>query len=149
MPSPPQLRLDNQLCFLFQRIGRDLTAAYRPLLAELGLTYPQYLVMLVLWERDGLGVGEIGERLCLDSGTLSPLLRRMESAGLVQRVREAADERRVTVHLTEAGHSLRARAEQVPGAVAGLLVDDLPGYRRLHAELTALVERLESAIPNP
>ena len=147
MTSPPQLQLDNQLCFLFHRISRDLTAAYRPLLADLGLTYPQYLVMLVLWERDGLGVGELGERLCLDSGTLSPLLRRMEAAGLLTRVREASDERRVTVHLTDAGRSLRRPAQEVPAAVAGLLVDDLPGYRQLHDELTALAQRLEAAAP--
>jgi len=140
----PQLRLDNQLCFLFQRISRDLTAAYRPLLADLGLTYPQYLVMLALWERDAVGVGELGQRLCLDSGTLSPLLRRMESAGLVRRQREASDERRVTIHLTEAGRALEQRAASVPEELAGRLVDDVPGYVRLHAELTALAERLEA-----
>ena len=75
-PTPPQLLLENQLCFLFHRISRDLDAAYRPLLNELGLTYPQYLVMLVLWEQDGRSVGEIGQELCLDSGTLSPQDRR-------------------------------------------------------------------------
>ncbi|HYO20424.1 MAG TPA: MarR family transcriptional regulator, partial [Dermatophilaceae bacterium] len=106
----PQLQLDNQLCFLFHRISRELTAAYRPLLADLGVTYPQYLVMLVLWEDDGLGVGEIGERLSLDSGTVSPLLKRLESAGLVDRVREDADERRVSIHLTAAGRALEQRA---------------------------------------
>jgi DNA-binding MarR family transcriptional regulator len=145
MKTPPQLLLDNQLCFLFHRISRDLTAAYRPLLAELGLTYPQYLVMLVLWERDGLGVGEIGERLCLDSGTLSPLLRRMEAVGLLSRVRDATDERRVTIHLTHAGRALQEQAEAIPTSVAGLLVDDLPGYRALHDQLTGLAERLEAA----
>ena len=146
MGTPAQLALDNQLCFLFHRISRDLTAAYRPLLADLGLTYPQYLVMLVLWEQDGLGVGEIGERLCLDSGTLSPLLRRMEGAGLVSRVRSPSDERRVTVHLTEAGGALRERAVDVPAALAGYLVDDLAAYQALHTELTGLAERLEFAV---
>ena len=145
MAAPPQLQLDNQLCFLFHRISRDLTAAYRPLLADLDLTYPQYLVMLVLWEDDGLAVGEIGDRLCLDSGTLSPLLRRLAGAGLVERVRDRADERRVTVHLTPAGRALQKRAEAVPAEVVGLLVDDLPGYRRLHDELTTLAQRLEAA----
>ena len=143
--TPPQLRLDNQLCFLFHRISRDLTAAYRPLLADLGLTYPQYLVMLVLWESDGPTVGEIGERLCLDSGTLSPLLRRLADAGLVQRRRESADERRVTVHLTDAGRDLRAKAAGIPAALGGRLVDDQASYRALHAELTALADRLERA----
>ena len=141
--TSPQLRLDNQLCFLFHRISRELTAAYRPLLADLGLTYPQYLVMLVLWEDDGLGVGEIGERLALDSGTLSPLLRRMEAGGLLSRVRSAYDERRVTVELTEAGRALRERALDVPAALAGRLVDDLAGYQALHAELSALAGRLD------
>ncbi len=140
----PQLFLEHQLCFLFHRISRDLTAAYRPLLADLGLTYPQYLVMLVLWQADGLGVGEIGDRVCLDSGTLSPLLRRLEGAGLVTRQRISADERRVTIQLTEAGRALRDRAADVPAAMVGRLVDDVPGYRALHDELTALAERLEA-----
>jgi len=138
----PQLRLDNQLCFLFHRIGRELTAAYRPLLSELGLTYPQYLVMLVLWESDGLGVGEIGERLALDSATLSPLLRRMEAAGLVERVRDATDERRVTVHLTAEGRALEQRAGEVPQAIAHRLVDDADDYARLKDLLTALAGRV-------
>jgi DNA-binding MarR family transcriptional regulator len=141
----PQLRLDNQLCFLFHRISRELTAAYRPLLADLGLTYPQYLVMLVLWEDDGLAVGEIGERLALDSGTLSPLLRRLEAAGLVHRVRDEADERRVTVHLTAAGQDLEARAADVPAELAAHLVDDMTQYEQAKASLVALADRLESA----
>ena len=149
MSTLPQLKLDNQLCFLFHRISRELTAAYRPLLADLGLTYPQYLVMLVLWERDGIGVGEIGERLSLDSGTLSPLLRRMEQAGLLRRVRQASDERRVTVHLTDAGRSLRDRAADVPGELAGHLVDDLVEYQQLHGRLTALADRLRVATQPP
>lgn len=141
-----QLLLDNQLCFLFHRISRDITAAYRPLLADLGLTYPQYLVMLVLWERDGRAVGEIGERLCLDSGTLSPLLRRLDAAGLVDRRRDPADERRVTVHLTAAGRQLRERAEQVPSRLAGHLVDDPGGFRALQAQLRGLAQRIEASL---
>ena len=141
----PQLQLDNQLCFLFHRISRELTAAYRPLLADLGLTYPQYLVMLVLWEDDGLSVGEIGQRLILDSGTLSPLLRRLESAGFVERRREPADERRVTIHFTARGRDLERDAAQVPAAVAGLMADDMADYERARASLRALAQRLESA----
>jgi len=141
----PQLRLDNQLCFLFHRISRELTAAYRPLLADLGLTYPQYLVMLVLWEDDGLAVGEIGERLALDSGTLSPLVRRLEAAGFVHRVRDQADERRVTVHLTPAGRELEARAADVPAELAAHLVDDMTQYEQAKASLLALADRLDSA----
>ena len=143
--SLPQLRLDNQLCFLFHRISRELNAAYRPLLADLGLTYPQYLVMLVLWESDGPSVGELGERLSLDSGTLSPLIRRMQTAGLVTRERAADDERRVTVHLTDAGRALEQRAADVPGALAAQLADDATEYEVAKASLTALVERLEAS----
>ncbi len=140
--STPQLLLDNQLCFLFHRISRELTAAYRPLLADLGLTYPQYLVMLVLWESDGQGVSAIGERLALDSATLSPLLRRMEEAGLVRRVRSNADERRVTVHLTQRGRGLETRAAGVPEALARHLVDDPDEYAQLKNLLTGLVARI-------
>lgn len=137
----PQLRLDHQLCFLFHRVGRELNAAYRPLLDGLGLTYPQYLVMLVLWEEDGLGVSAIGERLALDSATLSPLLRRLEKAGLVSRVRDSADERRVTIHLTAGGRALESRAADVPEAVAGHLVEGREDYAALHSTLSGLLAR--------
>ncbi len=143
--SLPQLRLDNQLCFLFHRISRELTAVYRPLLADLGLTYPQYLVILVLWEHDGLGVGDIGDRLALDSGTLSPLVRRMEGAGLVTRRRETGDERRVTVHLTDQGRSLEQQAADVPEALGSMLADDSSQYEQAKASLSALIDRLEAA----
>ncbi|HJW23210.1 MAG TPA: MarR family transcriptional regulator [Candidatus Limnocylindrales bacterium] len=145
--SLPELRLDNQLCFLFHRISRELDAAYRPLLAELGLTYSQYLVMLVLWEGDGLGVGELGDRLQLDSGTLSPLLRRLERAGLVRRERLASDERRVTIDLTDQGRTLRDRAAGIPAAIARCLVDDAVTYEEMHAQLISLAARLALARP--
>jgi DNA-binding MarR family transcriptional regulator len=137
----PQLRLDNQLCFLFHRVGRELNAAYRPLLDGLGLTYPQYLVMLVLWEEDGLGVSAIGERLALDSATLSPLLRRLEKAGLVSRVRDGADERRVSIYLTDEGRALEQRAADVPEAVAAHLVEGREDYTALHSTLNGLLAR--------
>jgi DNA-binding MarR family transcriptional regulator len=140
--SLSQLRLDNQLCFLFHRISRELNAAYRPLLADLGLTYPQYLVMLVLWERDGLGVGELGDRLDLDSGTLSPLLRRLEHAGLVRRERATSDERRVTIRLTDRGRDLQERAAGIPEAIAGHVVDDEAGYEAMKAQLNDLADRI-------
>ena len=145
--SLPQLRLDNQLCFLFHRISRELDAAYRPLLAELGLTYSQYLVMLVLWEGDGLGVGELGNRLQLDSGTLSPLLRRLERGGLVRRERSASDERRVTIELTDRGRNLRDRAAGIPGAIARCLVDDAVRYTEMHAQLISLAARIARSRP--
>lgn len=143
-PSPPELLLDNQLCFLFHRISRDLTAAYRPLLTELGLTYPQYLVMLALWEQEGQTIGELGERLRLDSGTLSPLVRRLEQSGLVQRRREAQDERKVTVHLTAEGRFLRRRATKVPRELASWFGGDEQAYRSLHSQLTQIAEHLEA-----
>jgi MarR family transcriptional regulator, organic hydroperoxide resistance regulator len=112
--SSDLLRLDAQLCFLLYAATRAVTQAYVPLLAPLGLTYPQYLVMLVLWEQDGVPLGHIGDRLHLDSGTLTPLIKRMEAAGLVVRERSHEDERILIVSLSEAGRRLRARATGVP-----------------------------------
>jgi len=108
------LKLSNQLCFPIYAAANAVQKAYRPHLTPLGLTYPQYLVMLVLWERDGLALGDIGRRLHLDSGTLTPLLKRLESAGLVTRRRSDEDERVVLITLTEKGRALKARAEPIP-----------------------------------
>ena len=116
-PNPEQL-LDNQLCFALYAASLSMTKLYKPLLDELQLTYPQYLVLLVLWERDGPSVSELGLRLQLDSGTLTPLLKRMEAAGLVQRQRSSLDERKVHVCLTDVGRDLQTRAAHVPGCVA-------------------------------
>lgn len=130
------LQLDKQLCFALYSASLAMTKIYKPLLEPLGLTYPQYLVLMVLWERDGLGVNELGERLFLDSGTLTPLLKRMDAAGWVQRTRDEADERRVRVTLTPAGRALRRRAQGVPKALAevsGCTAD----------ELISLTERLQ------
>ncbi|NLI18950.1 MAG: MarR family transcriptional regulator [Actinomycetales bacterium] len=111
---PADLALDHQLCFALHAASRRVTAAYRPLLDEVGLTYPQYVVMLALWEHDGVTVRDLGERLFLDSGTLSPLLVRLEEAGLVTRTRDDPDDgRRLTVTLTDAGRALRAEAERI------------------------------------
>jgi len=117
--SNPALLLDNQLCFALYSTSLAMTKRYKPLLAPLGLTYPQYLVMLVLWERDGMMVSELGERLFLDSGTLTPLLKRLEALGHIARVRDVADERRVHITLTSAGRKLKARAAAVPAGVLG------------------------------
>ena len=113
------LKLQNQVCFPLYAASRLVVQAYRPLLADLGLTYPQYLVMLVLWEQDGLSVNALGARLHLDSGTLTPLLKRMETHGLLTRSRSTEDGRVVHLHLTDAGTDLRERAQHVPGAVLG------------------------------
>lgn len=112
------LHLDAQLCFRLYRGERSLLGTYRELLDDLGLTYPQYLVMLVLWEEDNLPVSQIGARLSLDSGTLSPLLRRMETAGWLSRTRDGADERVVRVALTGEGVALKQRAAGVPRSLA-------------------------------
>ena len=111
------LRLDHQLCFALYSASLAMTKLYKPLLTELGLTYPQYLALLALWERDGQRVSDLGARLFLDSGTLTPLLKRLEAADLVRRQRSREDERTVLIHLTEAGHALKARAAAVPGCM--------------------------------
>jgi DNA-binding MarR family transcriptional regulator len=129
------LRLDRQLCFALYSASLAMTKRYKPLLDPLGLTYPQYLVMLALWEHDGLSVGELGERLCLDSGTLTPLLKRLESVGHVRRERDRADERRVRVHLAASGRALRARAQGVPRTLA-------QASGCAPAEIAAMVARL-------
>lgn len=107
-------RLDQQLCFAAYSTAHAFNRLYRPLLDRLDLTYPQYLVMLVLWERDGLTVTQLGERLFLDSGTLTPLLKRLESAGRIARTRDPTDERRVLITLTREGRALRHGAQCIP-----------------------------------
>ncbi len=134
--ADPWLSLDQQLCFALYSSSLAMTKLYKPLLAPLGLTYPQYLALLVLWERDGLGVGELGQRLFLDSGTLTPLLKRMETAGWLLRERAADDERRVLVSLTREGRALRQRTRSVPRALAAAT-----GCQA--AELAALTRRLQ------
>ncbi|MEJ6020897.1 MarR family winged helix-turn-helix transcriptional regulator [Ramlibacter sp. PS4R-6] len=136
------LHLDNQVCFALYSASLAMTKLYKPLLEEVGLTYPQYLAMLVLWEKDGLMVSEIGERLSLDSGTLTPLLKRLEAAGLVARVRDVQDERRVHITLTAAGRRLKQRAQKIPGCILEASQCSLPEVVRLTRELRGLRERL-------
>ena len=135
-PSPAILRLDNQVCFALYSASLAMTKLYKPLLDTIGLTYPQYLVMLVLWEQDGLTVSELGERLFLDSGTLTPLLKRLQAQGHLARLRDAQDERRVRITLTAAGRALRDRAETIPQCV-------LQSSQCSLAELTALTGQLQ------
>jgi DNA-binding MarR family transcriptional regulator len=139
------LLLDNQLCFLVYRLHRGITDLYRPILAELGLTYPQYLVMLTLWESAPMTVSQLGARLHLDSGTLSPLLKRLESAGLLSRTRARSDERSVQVALTEPGRHLRARALTVPARVGACLSGSEQDYRTAREQITSLLARVEAA----
>ncbi|MFI5776229.1 MarR family winged helix-turn-helix transcriptional regulator [Nocardia sp. NPDC051570] len=134
------LALDQQMCFPLYAAQRAMTAVYRSKLEALGLTYPQYLVMLVLWERDGRSVGELCTALALDSGTLSPLLKRLEAAGLVARSRSAADERRVEIRLTEHGVELRERATCIPAEMltaTGLSLEELMALRETLQRMTA------------
>jgi DNA-binding MarR family transcriptional regulator len=142
LPSDPALLLDNQLCFALYSASLAMTKLYKPLLEELELTYPQYLVMLALWETDGLMVSALGERLSLDSGTLTPLLKRLEAAGWVSRIRNVADERRVHIHLTAAGRKLKTRAAKVPGCVLAATQCSVPELLQLTQQVRMLRERL-------
>jgi len=139
------LKLDNQLCFAVYAAAQAFTATYKPLLAPLGLTYPQYLTMLVLWEQDGLTVSAIGERLGLDSGTLTPLLKRLEAAGYVTRTRDAADERQVLIALTPAGRSLKQKAKAIPPKLLCAVGMSLAEIKGLHGALGRLAANLQAA----
>jgi DNA-binding MarR family transcriptional regulator len=147
-PAPAEenwLRLDRQICFSLHAASRAFNGVYRVILKELGLTYPQYLVMLVLWEHGEMPVKKLGEHLRLDSGTLSPLLKRLEAAGLVRRERSARDERSVQVRLTEEGVALRERAVEVPRRIAAATGFDLDEIRDLRERLDQLTSTLDSA----
>lgn len=142
LPADQALRLDNQLCFALYSASLAMTRLYKPLLEELGLTYPQYIAMLVLWERDGLMVSELGERLSLDSGTLTPLLKRLETLGLVARIRDVQDERRVHITLTPAGRKLKNRAAKIPGCILAASQCSIPELISLTQQVQALRQRL-------
>jgi len=139
------LRLDSQICFSLHAASRAFNGVYRVVLKDLGLTYPQYLVMLVLWEQGELPVKKLGEHLRLDSGTLSPLLKRLEAAGLVRRERSARDERSVEVRLTEEGTALRDRAVRVPRRIATATGFDVDEIRELRERLDQLTSTLDAA----
>ncbi|MBU0725966.1 MAG: MarR family transcriptional regulator [Alphaproteobacteria bacterium] len=140
------LALSAQLCFAAYSTAHAFNRLYRSLLVSLGLTYPQYLVMLVLWERDGLTVKDIGDRLFLDSGTLTPLLKRLDSAGLITRTRDPGDERQVLVRLTEAGQALRKKAEAIPPEVASAAERSPAELKALKDDLVALRDTLNAHI---
>lgn len=142
--SDQALQLDKQLCFALYSASHAMSKAYKPHLDALGLTYPQYVAMLVLWERDGLTVSEIGERLYLDSGTLTPLLKRLESAGYISRLRDAADERRVLIQLTANGRKLKARAAPIPGCMLEAAQCSLSELTALTRQVQQLRERLQA-----
>ena len=141
-PDLDPLLLDNQLCYALYAAAHRMTKAYRPFLERLGLTYPQYLVLMVLWERDGVTVSEIGRRLRLDSGTLTPVLKRLEGAGFLVRTRRQSDEREVEIALTPRGADLRADAATVRGNVMCQLELSEPEIRSMRRDLGRLIERL-------
>jgi MarR family transcriptional regulator, organic hydroperoxide resistance regulator len=143
-----RLHLDNQLCFALYAASRAMTAAYAPLLDELDLTYPQYLVMLVLWEDDGERVSQIGDRLHLDSATLTPLLKRLEARKLIDRRRSRDDERVVEVFLTAAGKRLERKAAEVPACMLEKVQLSVAEVAKLRAQVQTLTERLH-ALPRP
>ncbi|MEP6720618.1 MAG: MarR family transcriptional regulator [Variovorax sp.] len=145
LTTDDQLKLDNQLCFAVYSASLAMTRLYKPLLEKLNLTYPQYLVMLALWERDGLMVSELGTQLSLDSGTLTPLLKRLETNGLVSRLRDVADERRVHITLTPAGRKLKAQAASVPGCLLAASQCSISELRGLTRQLQALRDRVKAA----
>ena len=150
--KPP--RLDDQLCFALYSASRLIVRAYKPILIELGLTYAQYLVMMVLWEWDDKGdnehtVGELGERLFLDSGTLTPLLKRLADRDLVYRKRSETDERKVLIGVSERGAALAFRAHQVPYSLAGYFEDgDLDDLVSLRSNVQGIVGRLADGVPD-
>ena len=138
----PMLQLDNQLCFALYSTSLAMTKVYKPLLDELGLTYPQYLAMLVLWERDGLMVSELGDKLYLDSGTLTPLLKRLETSGYISRIRALEDERRVYITLTSSGRNLKTRAAKIPGCILSASQCSVPELMSLTSQVQALRKKL-------
>jgi DNA-binding MarR family transcriptional regulator len=140
------LRLDNQICFAVYSAAHAFNRVYKPLLDRLGLTYPQYLVMLVLWERDNIPLKEIGERLFLDSGTLTPLLKRLEAAELLKRTRSTVDERQVLIELTAEGHALRDKAKAVPPSILAASACPVGELVAMKDEIAALRDRLNAAL---
>src|SRR6201995_3691177 len=139
------LKLSNQICFAVYSAAPAFNRVYKPLLDRLGLTYPQYLVMLVLWERDGVSVKEIGERLFLDSGTLTPLLKRLEAAGLLKRNRSSEDERQVLIALTAQGLALKEKARSVPLSILEASSCSVAELSAARDEIIALRDRLNAA----
>jgi MarR family transcriptional regulator, organic hydroperoxide resistance regulator len=140
MDGDEALKLDNQLCFVLYAASRAVTQLYQPLLEPLGITYPQYLVLLVLWEEDGASVRRLSERLHLDSGTLTPLLTRLEAAGLVRRERSTEDARVVDIHLTAAGKRLKRAARAIPEALLCRLGMNVAEVVRIRRELTHVLD---------
>ena len=140
MKPEDALKLENQLCFPLYAAARKVTGAYTPLLKPLGITYTQYIVLLVLWEKDGQTVGAIGDLLHLDNGTLTPLLKKMETEGIVTRLRSKEDERRVTIQLTEKGKALKKQAEDIPAKIGACIHQNQEDARSLYRILYQILD---------
>lgn len=146
-PAPcNELLLDNQVCFALHSTSLLMTKVYKPLLQKLGLTYPQYLAMLVLWEQDGLTVGEISQHLLTDPGSLTPLLKRLEAEGLLIRSRSREDERVVLVQLSEKGRALQAQAKEIPSCILAASGESIERLQQLQAELLELRANLQKSL---
>lgn len=139
MSTYDKLKLENQLCFSVYAVSRAITKLYRPLLEELDITYPQYLVMLVLWENETLSLKDLGKKLYLDSGTLTPLLKRLESMGLVMRKRSLEDERLLNVSLTEKGFQLKEKAKSIPDCILKAINLDMENLIKTKAQMDSLL----------
>ncbi len=139
--NPP--KLENQICFPLYVIAKEITGLYRPFLDELDITYPQYLVMMVLWENDGVTVSHIGEKVFLDSGTLTPLLKRLENKGIINRKRKKEDERVVEVFLTESGKHLQKKACEIPGKIQNKIGVDTEDLIHLKETIQKILNKIE------
>lgn len=137
------LKLDNQLCFAIYALSREITRLYRPILLDIGLTYTQYIVMLVLWEQDAIALKDMGKKLNLDSGTLTPLLKKLESEGLIIRKRDEKDERNLLVYLTDKGRNLMGTAEEVPEKMACKIPLPMDEIVELRDKIKQIINQIE------
>ena len=144
MSYKEEMKLENQLCFPLYAAARSVTALYTPYLKPLGLTYTQYIVFLVLWEKDGIPVGELGKRLMLDSGTLSPLLKKIRQAGYIEKRQSAEDERSFLITLTDKGRALQEQAREIPRNVGGCIAKKKKKTAQLYQLLYELLEHTNS-----
>ena len=147
--EPDPLALEHQVCYALSVAARNVVAVYRPFLEPMGLTHPQYLVMLALWQHGPLSVKRLSSLLQLDPGTLSPLVKRLESGGLVRRDRDPRDERSLAISLTDAGRALRERAEQIPSGIVERLGMDVAELTALHGALTRVIGATQRAMEQP
>jgi DNA-binding MarR family transcriptional regulator len=145
-PATDPLALEQQVCFALSVAARNVVAVYRPWLEPMGLTHPQYLVMLALWQHGPLSVKSLSRLLQLDPGTLSPLIKRLEAAGLLRRDRDPRDERALAIALTDEGRALRKQAERIPAGIVDRLGMELPELQALHGSLTAVIAASQRAL---